>query len=112
MPDFTKCPHCGESLGQAVDKWTTLRVSEESAEMLRRSMHYPDRNIEDVLRRLLQGEGEVFFRVLMVDGEGAETSRSTVEFQLGDEPPRYYRFEAGKTRRIPAPTRLVVAKER
>ena len=80
--------------------------------MVRSSMHYPDRNIDDALRRMIQGEGEVFFDVLMVNGEGAKTCRSTVEFQLGDKPPRYYRFEAGEIKRIPAPTRLVVVKER
>lgn len=110
--DLSVCPKCGVNLSEAGKlEWTTLRVTNYVAEAIKKEMKYPEKNVNETLGRMLSGEGDVCFRIITIGSEGADTSRSTVDFQLGDNPPRFFHFEDGVVTPIAKPPKLVVEKK-
>ena len=55
-----------------------------------------DKNWSDVIERELETEGDIYVKVITVDGYVADSSAHDIIFQLGNDPPRYYRYLNGK----------------
>lgn len=60
-----------------------------------------DKSWSEVIDRLIDGQAEIYVDVLTVDGILAKSSAHDIIFQLGDSPPRYYRYRRGKFEEIP-----------
>ncbi|MDO8659662.1 MAG: hypothetical protein Q7K54_03610 [Candidatus Parcubacteria bacterium] len=91
-------------------EWTTVRITRETAELIRRSYVFGDNNADDVLHRILSGIADVWVEFLAIDGEGPKTSPREIFFQLGesDYKPRFYRFKNGVIEQISKPPKLVI----
>lgn len=123
MPESSVCPNCGADLSLCYKcglefaeagklEWTTLRVTNYVAEAIKKEMKYPEKNVNETLGRLLSGEGDVYFKIIAVGSEGADTSKATVDFAVGDNPPRFFHFENGMITPLARPPNLVVEKKR
>jgi len=93
-------------------KWTTLRVTQETADMIKQKMRFGDNNADDVLFKILNGEADVMFDFISIDGEGPLTSPHEIVFCLGENKPphlkpHYYEFKKGVISPIDKPPRMI-----
>jgi len=78
--------------------YTTIWISRETKRKLD-SLKRGRETYDEVLNKLLSGEeGVVFVDFISVDGKPAR--EHTIIFQLGDQPPRYYRYKNGSFEEI------------
>ena len=92
------------------EKWTTVRVTNEVASLIRKHFDYHDNNMNDTLRRILTGDAELWFEFVSIDGEGPKTTPHEIYFQLGDKPPHYYHFLNGCIEPVSKPPRMLINK--
>ncbi len=97
-------------LAGVAEKWTTIRVTDDVANLIKKRFDYHDNNMNDTLRRFLTGDAELWFEFVSIDGEGPKTTPHEIFFQLGDKPPHFYRFLNGCIEPVSKPPRMLINK--
>ena len=85
---------------------TTIEVRKMTLEKLK---HWRDpvldRNwsdaIEKAMVQALNPEADIYVKVITIDGFIADSAEHEIIFQLGTEPPHYYRYFNGKFEELP-----------
>ncbi len=76
---------------------TTVQLRKETLKLLGKHRDpFGDKSWDDVIAKLVSFHGEVYVDVIMVDGEFGRSSNHEIIFQIGNDPPQYYRYKAGQ----------------
>lgn len=87
-----------------VSSTTTVQVRKDTVRLLNGHRNKRE-SMDDVVNRMVQmaltKEGTVFVDIIMIDGLYAKSASHEVVFQLGEDPPHYYRYINGEFEELP-----------
>ena len=84
-----------------VNSTTTIQIKRSSLALLTPYRDFlSDNTWDEAIQRATNGEGEVFIDILFIDGEYAKSAPHEIFIQVGDNPPRYAKYQDGKLQAI------------